>query len=129
MKPLPDYRPAPLPFFERAYQRIVDARVLDAPTSEAPYQRHSPTSKAAAKGISKELGAKQTQVWQFIRLHPEGVTDNQIVTHFVNCGWSANTPRARRIELVAKGLVKDSGRQSRGSTVWVAAQAAERQAA
>ena len=115
--PRPDYRPPTSlslgPLFE-----------------QAPYQRHSETSKAAAKGISRELGAKQTQVWQFVRLHPEGCTDNQIITHFVNCGWSINTPRARRVELAAKGLVKDSGRQIKGSTVWVAtSQAQEKTAA
>ena len=113
----------------RDFQRMVDRRILDAPTSEAPYIVGSETSKAAAKGMSRELGAKQTQVWQFIRLHPEGCTDNQIITHFVNCGWSINTPRARRCELTSKGLVKDSGRQHKGSVLWVAANAAERQAA
>ena len=109
---------------------MVNERILDAPTSEAPYVRGSETSKAAAKGISRELGAKQTQVWQFIRLQgASGAIDNEIITHFTNCGWSPNTPRARRVELVAKGLVVDSGRQRNGSTVWIAAQAAERQAA
>ena len=116
--PRPDYRPPTSlslgPLFE-----------------QAPYQRHSETSKAAAKGISRELGAKQTQVWQFIRLQgPSGAIDNEIITHFTNCEWSPNTPRARRVELVAKGLVVDSGRQRNGSTVWVAtSQAQEKTAA
>ena len=87
----------------------------------APYQAHSETSRAAAKEVSKELGYKQYQVLSFIRLQG-GCTDNEIVTHFVNCGWSANTPRARRVELVARGLVVDSGRVRNKSTVWVLAQ-------
>ena len=114
----------------RDFQRMVDRRILDAPTSEAPYIVGSETSKAAAKRVNQVLTQQQADVLARIRqLGEVGATDNELIDYFMSLGWARNTPRARRCNIRDKFLVVDSGRQRNGSTVWVAANAAGRQAA
>lgn len=86
---------------------------------QAPFQKHSATSKAAAEAILPKLNALQRQVYAFIRNSP-GVTDEQIID---GLRLSPSTARPRRIELVAMGLVEDSGttartKADRPATVW-----------
>lgn len=67
----------------------------------APYQSHSPQSRAAAEQVTPHLGRMQMAVWLWLKDHP-GSTDNEIIA---GVGGSPNSPRARRIELVRKGMV------------------------
>lgn len=94
---------------------------LFAEPAEAPAQRHSPTSLAAAEKIQASLKAKRAEValWfceTFARRN-EGGTDNELIAAFITRGWSANTPRARRVELAADGWL-EAGGQRDGSTLW-----------
>jgi hypothetical protein len=92
-------------------QLVID---LDAPT--APFIRHSETSRAAAESINPGLGDRQLAVLRYFADHPEGLTDEALIEHCVGLGWSANGPRSRRVELVERGFVADSGRKLVGSS-------------
>lgn len=90
---------------------------LFANPKQAPSQPRA-TSEAAAVEISKSLSRKRRDVllW-FLRNHMEdGATDNELIAALVRQGWSANTPRARRVELTGKWLEEHGERD--GSTVW-----------
>ncbi len=88
----------------------------------APSQRHSPTSVAAAIDIGPALNDLQIRLLAFLRERgDEGATDEEGVEAL---GWSPSTYRPRRVELVAKGLVRDRGtqrkcRSGRNAAVWV----------
>ena len=90
--------------------------VLDLEPPEAPFVRHSETSRAAAESIAPVLGDRQLAVLRYFADHPEGLTDESLIEHCVSLGWSANTPRARRVELCDRGFVVDSGRKLVGSS-------------
>lgn len=89
----------------------------------APYQRHSRTSRAAAKGIEPKAGTKRAMVLAFLRGRGAiGATDDEMQRLIP---MSANTQRPRRVELVASGLIVDSGMErdtsgGAGAVVWVA---------
>lgn len=91
---------------------------------DPPYQKHSPTSRAAAEAIKPALNALQSRVLAVIRLEPSwGATDEDICTV---TGLKGSTVRPRRIELCEKGLIKDSGKtratkRGRQATVWTVA--------
>lgn len=94
------------------------------PESEhAPYQRHSATSRAASDALAPRLNAMQATVLGRLRRRgDDGATDDELL---VELGWSPNTVRPRRIELVAKKLARDSGRTrltrtQRKAVVWIA---------
>lgn len=93
-------------------------------TESAPFVRGSQTSKDAADAIKPKMATLQQRVLDTIKSAGErGMTDEQ-VRSITGLGGSTEVPR--RIELVAKGLVKDSGktrktRGGRNATVWVAA--------
>ena len=99
----------------------------EAPPS-APYQPHSDTSRAAAASQPRaDLAARQRQVLAAIAVGwasgRPGMTDEEITTR---TGLAPNSVRPRRVELVARGLVKDSGMRrptvsGRQATVWVTA--------
>lgn len=87
-----------------------------------PFQRHSETSKAAALAIAPRLNALQQRVLAKIKAAGTfGATDEELQ------GWlnlNPSTERPRRIELVEKGLVVDSGttrktRSGRLAVVWM----------
>lgn len=86
------------------------------------YQRHSSTSKAAAASIVGSLNAQQSRVQAALAkagLH--GMTDQEMQR---SLGMAENTQRPRRIELMDRGLVIDSGRKrktisKRNATVWI----------
>ena len=87
-----------------------------------PHQRHSKTSRAAAESIKPHLNALQARVLGCIQLEPAyGATDDEIQRM---TGMNPSTQRPRRIELLEKGLIRDSGRtrktkSGRAATVWV----------
>ncbi len=87
----------------------------------APSQRHSPTSGAAAIEIGPALNDLQIRLLAFLRERgEEGATDEEGSDAL---GWNPSTYRPRRVELVAKGLVRDQGKQrkcrsGRNAVVW-----------
>lgn len=91
---------------------------------QAPRQRHSRTSTAAADSIQHELPRLQAQVYSAIKeAGSRGLTDEEGIDV---TGLSPSTYRPRRIELQTKrGIVKDSGRtrltrSKRSAVVYVA---------
>lgn len=89
---------------------------------EAPAQRHSETSIAAAEAIRPTLSPKRIEVLayicEFFRERGHGPTHNEVVAHFQGEGWSINTLRARCVEL-HKG-VKDKATGKRRGGGWIA---------
>jgi len=89
----------------------------------APYQRHSRTSRKAAKAIEPLLGRLQRRILEYLRFRGErGATDLEMEKDLAIVG---STVRPRRGELVAKGYAKDSGKErptpsGRSATVWIA---------
>ena len=94
---------------------------------EAPWQRHSATSLAAAEAIQPRLNGLQQSVMRTIRAASKhasfnGATDEEIGDWL---GLGGNTVRPRRRELQLAGLIRDSGRtrataSGRQAVVWVA---------
>lgn len=89
---------------------------------DPPYQKHSETSRAAAEAIKPGLNALQQKVLNIIRLEPSwGATDEEIQ---MMANMNPSTQRPRRIELMNKGLIRDSGKtratkSGRRAVVWV----------
>ena len=90
----------------------------------APYQPHSATSRAAAREIVDGCNALERRVLEALAYYRDngmtGATDQQIQGH---TGMDANTQRPRRVRLVEKGLVRDSGEKRptlkrRKAVVW-----------
>ena len=75
---------------------------------EAPYQRHSDTSRAAAEDIEQSMGRLQARVYAF--LAQNGPATDEMMQSAL--GMNPSTQRPRRIELLGKGLVCDSGRRA-----------------
>jgi hypothetical protein len=69
-----------------------------------PHQRHSRTSQRAARSIAPRAPSIKSRVLEFIKAHPEGATDEQLIDAI---GLSASTVRPRRIDLVEDGLIQD----------------------
>ena len=97
--------------------------IFDTPTGGAPYQAHSETSKAAAKEITPHINRCHRLILDYLkRVGIAGATDQELEDA---TGMGGSTVRPRRIELVKKELVEDSGRTretraGRKATVWVA---------
>ena len=87
------------------------------------HQRQSATSAAAAAAIRKDTSRLRMEVYRCIkRRGKRGCTDEEGEEAL---GLGGNTYRPRRVELVAKGWIEDSGRKrptqsGRMATVWVA---------
>jgi hypothetical protein len=84
-----------------------------------PYQRHSDTSMEAAVAAELRHDNERSRVLQFL-IERGGATDDEIQ---VALGMNPSTERPRRIELVNRGLVRDTGRTwptrtGRRATVW-----------
>jgi hypothetical protein len=96
--------------------------------ADAPFVRKSATSQVAAKEITPKLVGKRLAVLQEVCGTDlrHGFTDNELIRHMVEkYGWSPNTPRARRIELVAGGwLLSSSSILRNRSTIWIPSHAA-----
>jgi hypothetical protein len=97
----------------------------------APYAKGSSTSKAAAVAILPTMGTKRRLVYDCIREYStnpkyNGLTDEEVqkILHLTS---QSETPR--RLELVAQGLVKDSGKtrqtiSGNWAAVWIATEVA-----
>jgi len=89
----------------------------------APYVKSSETSRQAGQQIARITGELGRRVLEAIRrAGPAGLIDEQIQR---TTGIRESTARARRVELVQHGLVKDSGltrptASGRSATVWIA---------
>jgi len=92
----------------------------DAPP---PYQAHSDTSREAAERVAPLAHTMRGQVLAYLRrCGADGATDEEMQ---IRMPIPANTQRPRRIELVAEGFVKASGktrttRSGDCAVVWVA---------
>lgn len=93
-----------------------------ATTPVLPFQSHSATSRAAALASGSRADADRVKVFQHLNgCGPAGATDDEMQ---VALEMNGSTQRPRRIELVASGVVKDSGtkrptRTGHAATVWV----------
>ena len=103
-EPAPDYKPEPT----------------------LPYQAHSETSKAAAESMQSKAKMERGRVYRCIKSEKYGLIDEE---QQIALEMNPSTQRPRRIELVAAGLVRDSGRKratssGRMAVVWEAVEAA-----
>lgn len=86
-----------------------------------PFQSHSETSFNAACEIAGKAGTLRRSVYELIhKMSPYGCTDEEIQD---TLDMNPSTQRPRRVELVDKGLVIDSGRRRDtkagiGAVVW-----------
>lgn len=86
------------------------------------YQRHSSTSRKAAAEIASGASTLRNQVLDFLReLGDYGATDEEIQ---LALDMNPSTQRPRRVELVERRLVKNSGKtrlttSKRSAVVWV----------
>ena len=88
------------------------------------YVPHSQTSRDAAQQIETDAPTLRESVFRFLASHRgTGATDEEIQR---GLGINPSTQRPRRIELVERGLVRDSGlkrrtESGRNAVVWEAA--------
>lgn len=86
------------------------------------YQKHSQTSRLAAYQIEEAAETLRGSVLRWIRdSRSFGATDEQIQ---IGLGMNPSTQRPRRVELVERGLIKNSGRtrktrSNRLAVVWI----------
>ena len=92
------------------------------------YQKHSPTSIAAAREIENDADTIRGRVYRYIRDRGNyGATDEEIQ---LGLGLNPSTQRPRRVELCDRGLVKQRGsaelgnntrktRSGRQAAIWV----------
>ncbi len=107
----------------RAHQPVeVESLQLDLTKPVTKYQTHSDTSRQAAKKIETSADTVRGRVLRFLVKNVDGATDEAMQYAM----WlNPNTQRPRRIELVERGLVKDSGvrrntKSGRKAIVWEA---------
>lgn len=86
------------------------------------HQRHSATSKEAARKAEGRTPTQRQRVLVCLRMQPAGLTDEEM-QDLLQMNPSAQRPR--RVELLDAKLVRDSGRRrktksGRWATVWVA---------
>jgi hypothetical protein len=97
---------------------------------DAPYQRHSDTSMEAAREITPRVNKLQAMVLEYVKSKGKaGATDRDIEDDLRILG---STARPRRIELVFKGLLVDSGQRrkpkngiGRNAAVWIVSELKE----
>lgn len=82
---------------------------------------HPETSHAAADRIRDKAGTLRAKVYRTLFRSDDGLTDEQIA---LLLNMNPSTARPRRIELVERGLVEDSGetrltRSGRKAIVWI----------
>ena len=89
---------------------------------DAPFQKHSITSKEAAQEIQPRAGTLRHKLFCFIRDKGQyGATDLEAQEEIP---MAASTQRPRRVELEKAGLIEDSGetrrtKSGRQAVVWV----------
>lgn len=92
-------------------------------TAELPFEEPINPSRVAFESIKKKLSKLQKKVFDCILASEwRGVTDDEIE---MRTGLQGNTVRPRRLELITRGLVHDSGhrrkiRTGKFATVWTA---------
>lgn len=102
----------------------LEARERARATGSAPYVPGRETSKQAAEDIEPMLGPIQRRVLaRIVEMGDVGATDSELHVHFGDL--DLRTVSARRIELMKRGKVVDSGkrrrtRANREAIVWVA---------
>ncbi len=84
-----------------------------------PYQKHSQTSKDSAMNLPN-ANTLEERVYKCLLISRGGMTDEKIQT---TLNMNPSTQRPRRVRLVEKGLVIDSGmkrktRSGRNAVVW-----------
>jgi predicted ArsR family transcriptional regulator len=89
---------------------------------ELPYVRGSATSRDAALSILGSAAQSRLRVYNWLRQQCEGATDEEIAEAL---SMNPSSARPRRVELVAAGIVEDSGfrrrtHSGRKATVWSA---------
>lgn len=99
---------------------MTEKHVWDVDTDDPPAQHHSETSVAAAEEVKPSAARMRQQVLAAIEASPDGLTDQECQTLL---RMDPSTQRPRRIELVKKGGVRDSGRKrltraNRHAVVW-----------
>lgn len=90
------------------------------PPPTAPHVPHSATSREAARAIRPAISALHQALLEVLREHPAGLTDEEMQAA---ASMQPSTQRPRRGELVARGVVVDSGetrptRSGRRAVVW-----------
>ena len=91
------------------------------PLFDAPFVRHSATSREAAEFIAEDAPTLRKRVFECIKTSgAQGMTDEEL-QYFCNMDGSTERPRRRELEIA--GLVIDSGltrktRSGRAATVW-----------
>lgn len=95
---------------------------LDAPPLP-PYQRHSETSRAAAESVTSTLNDKERRVLRWFADYGPG-TDDDVER---DTGIRGNTVRPRRVALLGRHLLRDTGekrptRTKRMACVWAITQ-------
>jgi len=93
---------------------------MNQPTTGLARHDHPDTSHAAAASVS---GKNRQRVFLVVQARVLGATDEEIQ---VATGINPNSQRPRRVELVDRGYIKDSGRRrktrsGRSAIVWVLA--------
>lgn len=84
------------------------------------YQPHSETSKRSAREIESAAETWRGAVLRLLQSRPDGCTDDEMQ---VILGMNPSTQRPRRIELVERNFVEDSGlrrptRSGKPAVVW-----------
>jgi hypothetical protein len=87
-----------------------------------PHVSTSATSREAAERIKPQAATLRLAVLECLRSSADGLTDEEVQ---LRLGMPGSTQRPRRIELVAMGLVADSGRtrktaSGRSAAVYIA---------
>lgn len=102
---------------------MAEQRLLDLEeTVSVPYVASSPTSRAAADEAVPTAGTERRRVWDFFESRGDyGATDEEAQEAL---GMNPSTERPRRVELVQRKLIEDSGRRretraGRKAVVWV----------
>ena len=90
--------------------------------NEAPFQKHSATSRAAAQHAQPRAQNLRDKALGIFRTHGAplgGLTDEELITIM---RLPANTVRPRRVELMQAGLIKQVGTRKtasgRSAVVW-----------
>ena len=85
--------------------------MIQSVTTYIPYVRHSATSKAAAKSITRsKVDKDRASLMIALALIPDGLTDDGLQAF---TGLPGDSERPRRISLLKDGLIYDSGRKER----------------
>ena len=89
-----------------------------------PFQQHSDTSRAAAEAFQPRAETELWRVWSLFKTRHEagqgGLTDEEVQAHLE---MGSSTERPRRIDLVRRGILRDSTARrptssGRAAVVW-----------